>query len=82
MSLEEIRDISMISLKIEDEKTYLKSAGKRHKLLHYWAVVKMYRAKKPKALSFEKISTKLKKHYNFTISHNEISKLWRELEKK
>jgi len=80
MSLEEIRDISMINLKIEDEKVYLKAAGKRSKLLHYWAVVKMYRAKKPKALSFEKISTKLKKHYNFTISHNEISKLWRKLE--
>lgn len=80
MSLEDIRDVSMINIKIEDEKIYLKSAGKRSKLLHYWSVVKMYRAKKPKALSFDKISTKLKKHYNFTISHNEISKLWRKLE--
>jgi hypothetical protein len=81
MTLNEIKDVSMIQLKREEEKAYLSNTSKRSKLLHYWSVIKLYREKKPKALSFEKISTKLKKHYNFEISHNEISKLWRELEK-
>ncbi len=80
LTLEEIRNISMIKLQIEDEKSYLKSSNKRSKLLHYWSVVKLYRGKKPKPLSFVKISEKLKKHYNFSVSHNTIAVLWREIE--
>ena len=81
MNLDEIRNLTMIKLQKEDEKEYLKCSEKRNKLLHYWAVVKMYREHKPKPLSFEKIATKLRKHYNFDVSHNTISVLWREIEK-
>ena len=81
MSLEEIRDLSMLKLQKEDEKAYLKHSQKRNKLLHYWAVVKMYREHKPKPLSFEKIAIKLRKQYNFDVSHNTINVLWREIEK-
>jgi len=59
MTLDEIRDVSLIQLQKEDEKIYLSTNSKRSKLLHYWAVVKMYREKKPKPLSFEKIEKKL-----------------------
>ena len=80
MTLNEIQNLSMIKLQKEEEKEYLKHSIKRNKLLHYWAVVKMYREHKPKPLSFVKISKKLKKHYNFCVSHNTIAVLWRELE--
>ncbi|GIT98816.1 hypothetical protein [Sulfurovum sp. TSL1] len=81
MSLDEIRDLSMLQLQKEDEKIYLSKNGKREKLLHYWSVVKLYRSRKPKPISFEKIEEKLEKHYSFKVSHNTINKLWRELEK-
>lgn len=80
MSLDDIRNLSVIKLQKEDEKEYLSNSEKRNKLLHYWAVVRMYREHKPKPLSFVKISKKLKKHYNFCVSHNTIAVLWRELE--
>jgi hypothetical protein len=80
LSIDEIREVSMIKLRKEDEKEYLKNHGKKHKLLHYWSVVKMYRQRKPKQLSFEKISQLMKKYYNFEVSHNTIAVLWRELE--
>lgn len=82
MTLDEIRDVSLIQLQKENEKIYLSRNDKRSKLLHYWAVIKMYREKKPKPLSFEKISEKLNKHYNFDVSHNTINVIWRELEQK
>jgi len=82
MTIDEIRDVSMIKLHREEEKEYLSHSAKRNKLLHYWSVVKMYRERQPKPLSFVKISEKLKKHYNFSVSHNTIAVLWREIEQK
>ena len=80
MSLEEIRSVSTIKLQRQNYKRYLSQNEKRSKLLHYWSVVKIYRTQKPKPVSFQKISELLKKHYHFSVSHNTIALLWRELE--
>jgi len=82
MTLDEIQDISIIKLHRETEKKYLKNSTKRNKLLHYWSVIKMLRSKKEKPMSFTKISTYLKKYYNFEVSHNTIAVIWREIESK
>lgn len=80
MTLEEIRDVSMIKVERSYEKNYMYNSPKRAKLIHYWAVVKHCREHKPKAMSFIKISEHLKKFYNFSVGHNLISEMWRELE--
>lgn len=80
MSLNEIRDASMIEIKKDDEKEYLRKSPKRQKVLHYWSVVKMMREHKPKPISFEKIAMHLSKKFNFSVRHNLIAEMWREIE--
>lgn len=80
MSIDEIRDISMIKIARSNEKEYQNASQKRHKTLHYWAVIKMMRSQKPKPKSFEKISIYLKKTYSLNVSHNFLATLWREIE--
>ena len=80
MNLDEIRDVSMIKLKKENEKEYLKKAPKRQKVLHYWSIVKMMREQKPKPKSFDSIAKYLGKEYNLDVRHNLIAEMWREIE--
>lgn len=80
LTIDEIRDLSTLKINTSYEKNYLNKSPKRSKLLHYWAIVKECRGKKPKPMSFVKISKHLNKTYNFSIGHNLIAQLWRELE--
>lgn len=80
MSLDEIRDVSIIKLQREEEKEYLNQTEKRERTIHYWAVIKQLRTRKPKAMSYEKISQRLLKLYGLDVSHNFLSVLWREIE--
>lgn len=82
LTIEEIRDISMVKIIKDYEKSYLRNSPKRDKLLHYWAIVKLCRKQKPKPMSFMKISVHLKKKYNFKVGHNLIAQMWSELESK
>jgi len=75
LTVEELRDITMLKIKKHDAK-YVHQT-KRNKLKHYWSVVK-YLKKENK--SFRHIALYLKNEHNFIISHSEIHKAWIEIE--
>ena len=77
MSLEEIRNLSLIKLKKYENKLPT-ATPQRDKLLHYWSVVKML---KEKGKGSRNISKFLKKEYRFEVSHMLINELWNELER-
>lgn len=76
MSLEEIVNLSLISIK-KFENKLPSSTPKRDKLVHYWAVVKVL---KQRGMSFRSISKFLKKEYRFEVGHSLVHMTWNELE--
>lgn len=80
LTLEQIRDLTIIKLDRLNDKKYVQKTTKRQKLLHYWSIVKLCRSHNNKPMSFIDISQYLRKNYNFKVSHNLIAQLWKELE--